>query len=206
MEQAGRLFFSKVAAGFGVAAAILVVIGMASYQSMRGFLETAELETRTYVVLSELKDVLSTVQDAETGQRGYIITGEARYLEPYKMALASGEQTRDLPALARTPVADHTAAWIVHPHPDIANLIPEFLDSMRKCVVSLRQALDQRDYATLTRLGHRMKGDGGSFGFDMISTYGAALEEAAQHKNAAAIRRSIAALTSYLDQVRVVMD
>ena len=34
-------------------------------------------------VISELENIASSAKDAETGQRGYIITGEERYLEPY---------------------------------------------------------------------------------------------------------------------------
>jgi signal transduction histidine kinase len=36
---------------------------------------------------SALVDLLATVQDAETGQRGFLLTGEDRYLEPYEQAL-----------------------------------------------------------------------------------------------------------------------
>ncbi|WP_245280108.1 CHASE3 domain-containing protein [Hyphomicrobium sp. 99] len=36
--------------------------------------------------------LLSTVQDAETGQRGYLLTGEPRYLEPYEMAVSNLEK------------------------------------------------------------------------------------------------------------------
>jgi CHASE3 domain sensor protein len=40
---------------------------------------------------SSLVDLLSVVQDAETGQRGYLLTGENRYLEPYQKALQNVE-------------------------------------------------------------------------------------------------------------------
>ncbi len=35
-----------------------------------------------------IQQLLSTLKDAETGQRGYLITGEITYLEPYTQALA----------------------------------------------------------------------------------------------------------------------
>lgn len=38
-------------------------------------------------VKTSLTGVLSATQDAETGQRGYLLTGEERYLEPYQSAL-----------------------------------------------------------------------------------------------------------------------
>jgi len=88
----------------------------------------------------------------------------------------------------------------------MVDLLPDFLDAMKKCVVAIRQAVDRSDYATVTMLGHRMKGDGGSYGFDTISTYGAALEQAAKDNDAAAIRHNIVALASYLEGVRVVTN
>ena len=42
---------------------------------------------RSYDERLQLQTVFSLVQDAETGQRGYIITGQSRFLEPYKAAV-----------------------------------------------------------------------------------------------------------------------
>jgi CHASE3 domain sensor protein len=36
---------------------------------------------------TSLTRLLSAVQDAETGQRGYLLTGEPRYLSPYLAAI-----------------------------------------------------------------------------------------------------------------------
>jgi PAS domain S-box-containing protein len=43
---------------------------------------------REQAVISHLTEVLSTVKDAETGQRGYLLSGEPSYLAPYHSALA----------------------------------------------------------------------------------------------------------------------
>jgi PAS domain S-box-containing protein len=45
--------------------------------------------THTYEVLNSTKALLSTMQDAETAQRGYLLTAEDRYLEQYRAALAA---------------------------------------------------------------------------------------------------------------------
>ena len=45
--------------------------------------------THTHQVRGELADLLSELKDAETGQRGYVITGDESYLEPYKSALTA---------------------------------------------------------------------------------------------------------------------
>lgn len=36
-----------------------------------------------------LSEMLSRLQDAETGQRGYLLTGDERYLEPYRRTVAA---------------------------------------------------------------------------------------------------------------------
>ena len=48
--------------------------------------------THTYQVLDEIRDTLNLAIEAETGTRGYIITGKESYLDPYRYAL---ENTAD---------------------------------------------------------------------------------------------------------------
>ncbi|HET9853412.1 MAG TPA: CHASE3 domain-containing protein, partial [Methylomirabilota bacterium] len=44
--------------------------------------------SHTHEVMTQLEQVVSTLEDAETGQRGYLLTGERVYLEPYEQALS----------------------------------------------------------------------------------------------------------------------
>src|SRR5450759_4805256 len=75
---------TKIGAGYALALMILVILGVVSYRNTTGLIAAAQMKTHTYQVLENLKGVLSTLKDAETGQRGYIISGEERYLEPYR--------------------------------------------------------------------------------------------------------------------------
>ncbi|MHB8743447.1 MAG: CHASE3 domain-containing protein [Sulfuricaulis sp.] len=79
---------------------ILFILAGISYQNTKKNDETAQWVTHTYMVISSLWEVKSLLQDAETGQRGYLITGEASYLEPYRNALqridGSIENLKDL--------------------------------------------------------------------------------------------------------------
>src|SRR5476651_266409 len=43
----------------------------------------------THKVIEELKDSLSSLQDVETGQRGYLLTHKQEFLEPYNSGIAS---------------------------------------------------------------------------------------------------------------------
>jgi len=75
---------TKIGAGYALALAMLVVLGVVSYRNTTGFIEATQMKVHSYQVLDNLNQVLSALQDAETGQRGYIIVGEDRYLEPYQ--------------------------------------------------------------------------------------------------------------------------
>jgi PAS domain S-box-containing protein len=88
-QKTRRQFFKGIAGGFGIASAILIIIGFVSYQSATRLIETSSRVTQTQERLNKLEELLSQIKDAETGQRGYILTGEDRYLEPYRTAIAS---------------------------------------------------------------------------------------------------------------------
>lgn len=82
-----KLFLYKVVAGFGLASAIIVNIGLVSYRKVTDLVETSNSAAQTQKTLLELENILSQVKDAETGQRGYIITGKELYLVPYQTAI-----------------------------------------------------------------------------------------------------------------------
>lgn len=77
----------KIAAGFAVMLAILLAVGFVSYRSTRKLIRDSNLVAHSHDVLDELEGALSAVKDAETGQRGFIITGDDEYLKPYTDAL-----------------------------------------------------------------------------------------------------------------------
>jgi HPt (histidine-containing phosphotransfer) domain-containing protein len=96
------------------------------------------------------------------------------------------------------------AKIIVHVDPDIADLIPGFLENRRKDIKTIGEAVTRGDFETIQILGHSMKGAGGSYGFDAITDIGKSLEQAAKDKDAEGIQRSVQELAIYLDQVEVV--
>src|SRR5713101_1890158 len=82
-----------VLAGFVIATAILVFVGWQSYRNTARFAEAAQWREHTYEVLNSLDNAVSRLSDAETGQRGYLLTGEEAYLEPYRAAIKNIDQT-----------------------------------------------------------------------------------------------------------------
>ncbi len=85
----------------------------------------------------------------------------------------------------------------------ISALVPRFLAHRAADVQSLRAALADGDFETIRVAAHRMKGAGGAYGFPEISRLGAALEERARERDAAAISGLVARLEDYLGRVEV---
>jgi PAS domain S-box-containing protein len=87
--------------GFAVAVGVLVLVAVASALSMRGLLATESAIRRTDQELILLSTVLSNLQDAQLGQRGYLLAGEESRLAPYREARARlGSNLDALEALA----------------------------------------------------------------------------------------------------------
>jgi signal transduction histidine kinase len=78
---------SKIGASFAVSLVSFGAIGLLIYRSATETVKTSRWQTHTYEVLKNLESFLSTIKDAETGQRGYLITGSENYLEPYNTAI-----------------------------------------------------------------------------------------------------------------------
>lgn len=75
------IIFSAVAFLAGATAILVYSLGLVAIQAERQM--SGQLET-----LQQLASVGSTLKDAETGQRGYLLTGEDSYLEPYEDAVS----------------------------------------------------------------------------------------------------------------------
>jgi methyl-accepting chemotaxis protein len=99
-------FKNKIIIGFGAALAILILVSVVSFTSLFQNGRDRALVTHTYLVLGKLDAVLANLIDAETGQRGYIITGEVSYLEPYNNSRAHVNQNL---ADLRSMTADNPA-------------------------------------------------------------------------------------------------
>lgn len=88
---------TKIATGFGVVAAIFLIVGIVSYRSTAELTDTIRLLSHTHVVERGLNELIQSLTDAETAQRGFVITTEPRYLDPYKAGVAKAHS--DLAAL-----------------------------------------------------------------------------------------------------------
>lgn len=78
---------TKIGAGFGLALIILILIGATAYRSTNVLITNSRWVVHTDDVMVNLERLFSIMQDAETGQRGFVLTGAERYLAPYNDAV-----------------------------------------------------------------------------------------------------------------------
>jgi signal transduction histidine kinase len=86
-----------------LAAAILIFINELSFYQSTDAVASIEEAQKTRGSINKL---LQQVLDAETGQRGYLLTGDPRYLEPYNAATADINQNLDILRQLFTPYKD----------------------------------------------------------------------------------------------------
>jgi HPt (histidine-containing phosphotransfer) domain-containing protein len=78
----------------------------------------------------------------------------------------------------------------------IVDLVPDFLGNRRTELESLRQAVGRSDFDELRHLAHRMRGVGGSYGFDYVTTLGRQIDQFAR---AGDVHSLVAVLDDYAD-------
>jgi PAS domain S-box-containing protein len=78
---------NKIKVGVALTLIVLLVNALLSFRATRTLIDYDQLVRHSYDVISELERTLSMLKDAETGERGYIITGDDAYLQPYEAAL-----------------------------------------------------------------------------------------------------------------------
>ena len=79
-------FTKNLQRGFGLSIAILIASSIASYICIHTLTDRAEWVAHTNLVLQQSEKVGSLLKDAETGQRGYMLTGIDSFLMPYSNA------------------------------------------------------------------------------------------------------------------------
>ena len=77
---------TKVVIILAIVLATIGVWGMASYINTQSMIKQNEQVIHTHEVMEDLEGILLALKDAETGQRGFILTGQNQYLEPYEQS------------------------------------------------------------------------------------------------------------------------
>jgi len=77
-------FKRNILLGLGISLAALIISSAASYISIGKLVDSEAWVEHTSEVIQGLDNIISRIKDAETGQRGYLLTGESVFLDPYK--------------------------------------------------------------------------------------------------------------------------
>ncbi len=72
--------------GFGLSLLVLIISSVASYISIQQLSNQAEWVNHTNVVIQKAEKAFSLLKDAESGQRGYLLTGSTVFLGPFTNA------------------------------------------------------------------------------------------------------------------------
>ena len=88
--------------GLAVTLAALLGIGTIAYANFLRLQQTKAWVNHTHEVIEKLGTLISTLKDAETGQRGYLLTGDTEYLQPYDSATSAIDtEFKDTQSLTR---------------------------------------------------------------------------------------------------------
>lgn len=111
---------------------MLLVVAAVGYFSIARIWNNAHKMGDTYELIDRLSKLSSMVQAAETGQRGYLLTGNDTYLEPYRAADSSIDNLR-------RQLRDLTAD-----NPDQARRLEQALPLIQSKMAELKQTIDLR--------------------------------------------------------------
>ena len=123
----------KIVAGFVAPLVMLAMAAGLSYWSTALVINNDGWVAHTHEVLDDLDLLLSTIKDAETGQRGYLLTDKASYLEPYNAAVGAWEK----------PFGD--LETLTHDNPTQQGRLRELKPLVEKKFDELKKTIELRD-------------------------------------------------------------
>jgi PAS domain S-box-containing protein len=118
--------------GLAVAGMILLLVAVLLYRNGRSFIESSEWVSHTHEVLAELETTLSTLAEAQTATRGFIITGQEAFLEPYRGAAPAVRAQLD------------RLKWLTSDNPDQQRRVALLEKAVSEKLDSLQQNIDLR--------------------------------------------------------------
>lgn len=120
--------------GYGFSIFVLLVVGLVSWLTLRNLLSSNRAVAHSSEVMLKLEELASTLKDAETGQRGYLLSGQVKFLEPYNGAY---QRAGSLAAELQTLTADN---------PEQQANMAAIQDVIRQRLDILQQLVDQKQH------------------------------------------------------------
>lgn len=78
---------SKILACFSIPVFLILTVSIAVHKNTQSMVEDNDWVTHTHKAIARAQELLSLIVDKETGKRGFLITGEEVFLEPYHTSL-----------------------------------------------------------------------------------------------------------------------
>src|ERR1700757_2861686 len=142
--------------GFVAAASILLMVGWESYRDTIRVAQAAEARKHSFEIRALLADLAAQLVDLETGQRGFLLTGNDPSLEPYRGAIKNLDQLlEDL----KNATADN---------PNQQKYIPELEQLIEKKLAELQRTIDLRKEKGLAAANAVVLGGEGKRWMDQI--------------------------------------
>ena len=144
--KSNRMVFTSLS---GIALLVVLVVSV-SFWSFRQIEVAAESRKQASIIMTRANEVLSAIKDAETGQRGYLLTGDKAFLQPYLIAHDSvSGHLKDLRLLTSNRTAQKHLDTIVP-------LLDAKLEGL-KHVIMLRQNNDMPAVIAIVAEGQGMR-------------------------------------------------
>jgi methyl-accepting chemotaxis protein len=132
-------FGKKLGAGFGLAGVVLLVVALVGYRSTHQLIENERWVIHTQEVRRLLAHTKALAVDAETGVRGFVITGDNAFLEPYRAAVGQAAQAL---AEVRALTADN---------PDQQRRLQRTADMLRDTLEHAERVIEERQTLGLAK-------------------------------------------------------
>lgn len=131
---------------------LFILVAISGYQTLHTVAQTTALRAQARESLLQSRTVMSLLKDVETGQRGFILTGNSAYLEPYEFGLAQLGPAYD--ALAQRLAA---LSIVAAPTEGLRALIDQRLALARRNVETRKQkGFDAAQALILSEEGRRV--------------------------------------------------
>jgi CheY-like chemotaxis protein len=173
---------------------IVPILAMTAYQEKEEIDNCFKAGCTGYIVKPIRGDDLRRRVSAGLLQQANNVTGKTGDSPQCMGKKDSGEE------YAESEVADVVKSI----DPDVEDLVSDFLEKRKKDVESIDKFLvgqDKGSFEAIEKLGHSMKGSGGSYGLNRVSEIGKALYDAAKENDRRTIESLNASLSEYLGRI-----
>ena len=86
---------------------------------------------------------------------------------------------------------------------DLKEIIPNFMNGRKKDIGLLETAIKDNNFSEIQSIGHKLKGNAGSYGFDGLGEIGHGIERAAKESKLDDIEKLFEDYKSHLEQIEI---